>query len=321
LINLDSINEIEKEMDSLIIKHRSEPGELKLLRCLDNRMELPDKDQSQLFSLEKGYEGELKFDGYLGDPSQGWYILKDLLLESGNSIFQIDSLLIKPEKVIFFEIKNFDGDYMIENDRWTKVSTGKDIKNPIFQKERAEILFRGLLQELGFQLQVESYVIFINPKFFLYQAPLNPSLIFPSQIHGFLNKVSNRPFQKNKFLKLAEQLASLHITKSPYTRLPVYQYEQLRKGVTCANCHSFLESTDPRDTAIICKKCGLVESTHSAILRSIEEFQLLFPDRKITVNGIYEWCDGIKSKKVIRSVLLKNFELVRYGKGSYYLPR
>ena len=45
---------------------------------------------------------------------------------------------------------------------------------------------------------------------------------------------------------------------------------------------------------LTCETCGNVENWEVAVLRSVEEFKLLFPGRKITTNRVYEWCGGIK---------------------------
>jgi hypothetical protein len=61
-----------------------------------------------------------------------------------------------------------------------------------------------------------------------------------------------------------------------------------------------------------------VEEVEAVVLRSVKELILLFPNRKITTNDIYEWCGGINSKKAIRRILVKTFELIRHSRSSYY---
>ncbi len=43
-------------------KPRIESNELKILRVLNIRMILSEKDKQQYFTLKKGYEGEVMFD-------------------------------------------------------------------------------------------------------------------------------------------------------------------------------------------------------------------------------------------------------------------
>lgn len=124
---------------------------------------------------------------------------------------------------------------------------------------------------------------------------------------------------KDRQLKLAEKLVSLHLSESPYTRLPGYNYDQLEKGIICASCHSFVANFSAGK--IVCDECGCIEETKTAILRSVDEFKLLFPDRKITTGGIFEWCKVIKSKKTIRRILLGNFNLEGHARASFYVKK
>jgi hypothetical protein len=70
---------------------------------------------------------------------------------------------------------------------------------------------------------------------------------------------------------------------------------------------------------IVCHKCGVVEELDAAVLRCVEEYVFLFPERRITTESIYEWCGGVVSKKVIRSILMKYFKLVKHGRYSFYV--
>ena len=303
----------------MIINPRPEPVELKLLRCLHRRMNLSVKETNYYLNLEKGFRGEQKFDEWLEDLSDDWLIVNDLLLEINNTIFQIDTLLISHDTVYLFEVKNYEGDFYIDNGKWYTLSN-TEIKDPLLQLKRSESLFRRLLQDLGFNSSMKSYLIFVNPDFYLYQAPLNKPVIFPTQLNRFINNINMQSSKlKSRHFKFAEQLVSLHLKESPYMRLPDYTYDQIKKGVTCESCHSFI--TDFKEAVLSCNNCGRKEGITSAILRSVEEFKILFPNRKITTNAIYEWCKGIKSKKVIGRILSKKFKHMRECRPSHYVNR
>jgi hypothetical protein len=129
---------------------------------------------------------------------------------------------------------------------------------------------------LGFQLPLEGHVVFINPAFTLYQAPLNKSFIFPTQLDCFMKKLEQRPSKLNdRQLKLSEKLISMHQPKSPYTRFPSYDYHQLKKAIICSICFSPMISCG--ENKLFCQKCGCAEHADAAILRSVEEVKLLFP--------------------------------------------
>jgi hypothetical protein len=192
-----------------------------------------------------------------------------------------------------------------------------EIQNPLQQLKRSESLLRQFLRNLGYNGHIESYLVFNNPEFTLYQAPLNEPIIYPTQVNRFIGNLENTPSKLNSWhKKLAEQIISKHIIVSPYTLLPSYHYGQLQKGFTCAKCHSFIDSVDAKK--VICKKCGNQEEIVSSILRNVEEFKLLFPNRKITTSAIHEWCKIVPSKKLIWRILKDNYKAIGFGKWMYY---
>jgi hypothetical protein len=297
----------------MLFKKRSEPLELVLYRFLNARMDFSENDKKHFWTINKGYEGEVRSDIWLSGLTDEWLILNDLLLEYNGSTFQIDTLIIAYEKIYLLDVKNFEGDYVVKDDKWYNPA-GVLQKNPLHQLERCETLLKKLLHELGYHYTIDSYLIFNNPEFHLYIPSNQPAIIFPTQLNRFLKKLNSGPVKLNKkYFQLAEQLEALHKIESPYPRLPPYNYEKLKKGMTCRDCRTFLT-----DETLICKKCGYKEGAEATILRSVNEFSLLFPDKKITVDTIYDWCGNIKSKKTIRRILAKNLELIRHSRSSYY---
>jgi hypothetical protein len=302
----------------MIFKNRTETYELLCLRFLNARMNLSTKDLNHYLNLEKGYIGELKFDKIVQENvSKEWLIINDLLLEYSNTFFQIDTVLISKNAIFLNDVKNFEGDYFVSGDYWYTISKN-EIKNPLEQLKRTESLFRRYLHSLGFSSTIESQLIFINPKFYLYQAPMNEPIIFPAQLDRYMNKLNNRVVNvQDRQLKLAEHLVANHISKSPFTRVPSYSYDHLKKGNMCKQCYS-LNGVTQEGRFLICK-CGFREEVDTAILRNVGEYRLLFPDRKVTTNDIFEWCGGIKSRKEIWRLLSRNFKLIGHGKYTYYI--
>ncbi|MFY0758031.1 nuclease-related domain-containing protein [Metabacillus dongyingensis] len=299
------------------MKPRCESLELRILRYLNARIDLPAKDKNHYANLKKGYEGEQKFDEWMKDLAGVGIILNDLLFETNHSLFQIDSLYVSSNTIYLFEVKNYAGDFFIEEDKWYS-SSKLEIKNPMHQLKRNESLLRRLLQELKFTFQVEAYLIFINPEFQLYQTPLNLPIIVPAQLNRFAEKItitSNK--LKGVHTALGQKLLSLHLTESPYYRLPNYCYDQLEKGILCPVCYTFYRSLNKM--ALICDRCKGIERNQSAVLRSAEEFRMLFPTCKITTNQIHDWCSIIKNKKFIWKILSKNYKKEGHGKSANYI--
>ncbi|MCR2823105.1 nuclease-related domain-containing protein [Lederbergia panacisoli] len=301
------------------IKQRIESRELKMYRSLKSRSVLSTDDAAHLARLEKGYKGELLFDERLGKISNNWLVLNDLQLESNNNDFQIDSLLIAHRPAILFEIKNYGGDYYIEGDKWF-YSNGSDIQNPVSQLERSEILLRRLLRDMGYNIPVESYLVFINPEFHLYNAPRNLPIIYPTQLNRFFDKLSKMQTNVSEsHMKLARKIISQHKKDFPLKNVPKYSYAKIRKGVMCASCCSF--NVVSNRSFVVCKDCGSFEKTEIAILRSVDEFRLLFPEKKITTSRIFEWTNGIKTTETIQKILLKEFIQIGSTKSSYYVKK
>jgi hypothetical protein len=280
-------------------------------------MKLPEVEMGNYLYAERGYEGELVFDERTSPLVKDWIFLNDVLLEQNNNVFQIDSLLISPHKIHPIDVKNSTGDYCLKNDEWFSMS-GKPIKNPLHQVKRHAVLLRGLLSEMGCKIPVEPYLVFVNPEFHLYQAPINKSIIFPNQLNRFISTMKNeRSYVGQQQIDLGKRILSHHLEHNPHSRKPIYHYEQLRKGMYCPKCYRMYERLSKN--LLKCKGCDETEHYENAVLRSTEEFQLLFPDKKITTSGIHEWCGGIVSKKSIQKYLAQNYTILTAGRSSYYI--
>ncbi|WP_174732889.1 nuclease-related domain-containing protein [Mesobacillus harenae] len=301
----------------MFLKGRSESLELLHFQYLSTRMKLDGKEKSHYLNLKKGYEGELKFDLLAEILREERYVINDLLLEVNNSYFQIDTLIISQEIIYLLDIKNYEGDFSLEADKLCALSTNREYKNPLYQLKRSESLFRQLLHNLNTDYLIEASIIFINPEFTLYHASVNYPIILPTQLNRFfydLNRAQSRLNDGHK--KLARKLISLHQTKNPFTVLPQYYYDQLRKGIYCNACKSFQISI--KNTSFVCGVCGEYEKIEQAILRNVDEFKLLFPDRLITTLNIHDWCNPGLNKKTLCRILKKNFTANGSTRDTYY---
>ncbi len=302
----------------MIIKKRTVPLELQLLKSNRARKKVPEKIENQIITLEKGFIGETMFDHRMESLSLDSLTINDLLLETNRAHYQIDSLLISPPKIHIFEVKNFEGDYIVKGEQWKSLSTGKEIKNPLLQLSRSTSLFRQLLQQLGSNLTVEGHLIFINPEFYLYEAPPNLPIVFQPQLNRFirhLNAQSSKIYDTH--YALANKLLSLHIKKSPFSLLPEYSFDELEKGILCGECWNGFMGIG-NQYKLVCGKCMKSEDIEAAVIRSVEELRLLFPDLKITTKTVFDWCKVIKDKRTIRKILANKYNFVSLGKYSYY---
>ena len=297
-------------------KTRNKSIELLILSNLEKRLNLEKNDRLHYSNLQKGYEGELLFDSMTKKLQCNCYILNDLLLKVNNTTFQIDTIIITAETIYLYEVKNYKGNYYYETDKFFKMPS-TEIINPLYQLERSRSLLRQLLHKHGFNLPITASLIFINPAFTLYQAPLNKPIIFPTQLKQYLNKLNAIPTPLNQsHQRLAEKLISLHIDDSPFTQLPSYDYDQLQKGINCGKCNSF--AINVQASNCVCRECGYKELVATAVMRGVKEFRLLFPEQKITTNKIHEWCQVVHPKKKIRVILGSSFQMRGTGRWAYY---
>lgn len=304
-------------MWSMILKKRVKSNELKMLDWLATRMEFTEKEKQRHFSLKKGFKGEIQYDIWMESLEIEHLILNDLLLEVGGTTFQIDSLVIVQEVILVFEIKYYEGDYYYEGDRLKKIN-GNEIKDPLLQLKRSISLLRQLFESLGFHLVIESSVVFNNPEFTLYQAPKDAPIIFPNQLNRYMRNLNKKHSKlTNLHRKIAEKLLLLHQTDSPYKRVPKYEYEQLKKGLMCGECHQLMDKIDKKE--FVCSHCGTHEKIDTAVMRSIEEIKLLFPEEKLTTALVYDWCNGVLPIKAVRRVLNKQCSPVGDRHMRYYM--
>lgn len=260
----------------MFYKHRNEPAELKLLKVLMQRKQLTKEEEQNYFNLKKGYEGELKFDHFTEKLNCPCLILNDLYLKINNRDVQIDSLIIADNKVYLFEIKNYEGDFYYEDDRLF-LKNHKEIINPIIQLERLQSLFRQLLLNLNFSMPIEAYLVFINPAFMLYQAPMDKPILLSSQLNRFINHLNHIDTLLNHHHEeLAKKLLGLHIVHEQFQL--DYKYELLQKGTSCLQCGS--HSYTINSFKFICLNCSSEENLKSAIVRTIKEIFSPFPSRK-----------------------------------------
>jgi hypothetical protein len=301
----------------MAFKERSEPIILSRLRILNKRLALSDEEKRYLSNLEKGYQGELQFDAMTETLTSNCLILNELLLEVEKATFQIDTLIIFADTLYVFEIKNNHGDYLYKQEGLTSTTTGASMKNPLDQLNRTKLLFKKLLNQLGYNFKLQGSVVFVNPEFTLYHAQPELPFIFPTQIKRLLNHLNNQPGKvSTNHNKLASKLVSLHQTDSLSNKLPSFHYDELKKGITCLECESF--SVTAVGHKIYCNDCGHIEKAELAVLRSITEIKLLFPSRPITTPAIKEWCNIIPDNKRISRILAKHYHFTEIKKGRTY---
>jgi hypothetical protein len=305
------------------LKQRSMPKELQIFNSLAPRFQLTNKDKQNYYNLQKGYEGELIFDEILENKLLCEHLLiKDLLLNIDSNTFQIDTLIIFPTIIEFFEVKNFEGEHLYnkEKDKFYK-NADYEIQNPEHQMSRAETLLRKLVKQHGFQIPLQGTVAFVNPEFTLYNHPPGKPFVLPTQINPLIRKLNQNSPRKitNHHKAIGNKLISLHEKDYPIKKVPEYTFEELKKGINCHSCNSL--SISLRGHYCYCTDCGKKETVKNAVIRSAYDFKLLFNKKKVTRANIFEWCGGMVSEQRVLRILTQHFQLLNKGKRAYYEPK
>ncbi|TQS76198.1 NERD domain-containing protein [Ornithinibacillus gellani] len=289
----------------------------KQLETLSKRTSLTIEQQQMLDRLVNGHLGELQlFDKLSNGLSCNPISLYNLLLKVNHSEYQMDGLLIFQHEIILLEVKNFQGDYLIENNNWYTLSK-EEIKNPLHQLHRAKLLLQQLLQKNQTPMNIRPYLVFVHPNFHLYQAPVNIPVIFPGQLERFIKKLQHLPCEIHKrHHELATFLESQHLPASAFEINLTYDYHQLKKGIFCDRCDGPMILGIP--SKYQCTRCNHTKSFDAAILKSVFEFHTLFPDKKITTRAIAEWTNNQASLYKIRKVLSANFSTEGSGRIPHY---
>ncbi|KAB8127839.1 NERD domain-containing protein [Gracilibacillus oryzae] len=296
---------------------RKKPNELIVYESLALRKSLSKAETKKYKKLKRGYEGELLFDAYLEPLQRNYLLLRDVWLSSNNKTFQLDHTLLINNAIYLYEVKNFIGEYYYSNYKLYLFS-GKEIDDPLIQLKRTESLLSQLLH-LGYQVPIYAAVVFINPECTIFQAPATNKILLPTQLNRYFQAIPDSVTLDPVFPKLANKLESIRLEKSPYETLPDYQYKELKRGIPCIHCRSFYTKVEGK--GCICQKCGERERFQSAILRTAEEFMILFPGEKVTSERILEWCNLQVNLERIRYTLQKNFEMKGNKKGAYYIRK
>ena len=90
---------------------------------------------------------------------------------------------------------------------------------------------------MGHHIEVIPLVIYINPVFYIYDFPINKSVIFSGQLTSHFKTVSAEVSKPTVLSKtLAEKLVRLYNELYRPLNLSNYTFDLLQKGIVCPDC-------------------------------------------------------------------------------------
>lgn len=289
---------------------RKIPLKLKQLQILKRRTILGKNDEKEREKLQRGYAGELKFDKLLDEALRDMdvYHLKDfrfkidssattMKVASGFSEVQIDNVLIAGDRIYTFEVKNFGFDLVYGAKSWY-FTGGQEYKDLSMQVNRQRTSLDFLLRDGGFNYDIISHLVFINPRQTIYNMPNLENLLVPSNTQRRLNNicVSNRYDQSG----LADYLDSRRLVKSMYDLPTNVTFDELRSGVFCYQCDSVAELEKVSPYKYCCPSCTQVFTPLEIVQTLIDELKTLNESWEITPVRISQLSGGHISSSSVR---------------------
>lgn len=285
---------------------------------LNSRKDLSPQEIQIFEQIKKGFMGEKKLAHLLSASDYKNFLpIFGALFDVGDSEVQIDCMLVTRDRIFLLEVKNYTGDYCLENGNLHLFPNKTQVHNPLTQLERSELLMKRMLKEMRIHHDLQSYVIFINSNFLLYGSNPQLPMIFYPQLNRFLQKLNAnaRPLT-DKVVKLAEVLTNRQKERSFYERLPNYELAQLKRGVFCPKCSAKLQRTGRR--RFTCLACACDWDAEDVILHAVAQFHFLFPEKSISTLKMVDWCGEAFAPSFMRQVLRMHLDVVRQRNRFYY---
>mgnify|MGYP002508041714 CR=1 FL=1 len=230
----------------MLYKPRKQPqiitGLKSLLKRLDYQHPVYSVAAEHLRRNEAGFSGEQFFDKKIRDfkPNIPHALIHDLCLNVNGIFFQIASLLITPDAITIFEVKNFAGKLTIKNDPTQFILGNTVISNPITEVERKEILLNKWLQIRDVSLPIRGMVALAFNNELQISGPLSHTVLPAQEIPILLYRleIKQHAISTQNIQTLANMFVNAHITYNPFPLIQHYDFtfNDLKTGVFCPSC-------------------------------------------------------------------------------------
>src|SRR5699024_1562885 len=141
--------------------------------------------------------------------------------------------------------------------------------------------------------------------------------ILPPQIERFFQITNENAYvSTEQTRRISEKLLQRNKNKSFYERRPKYDISECRRGLFCMYCYAELDRVGRRN--FTCKQCSEKYNADDSIMYAVAQFHLLFPDKKIRVEKILDWCGDVVSDGYIRKVLKNYLRVISRSRYTHY---
>ncbi|WOV87996.1 nuclease-related domain-containing protein [Sporosarcina oncorhynchi] len=298
----------------MIYKKRSKPLmlvglESLIIRLPNNHYYYP-KVEEDLRKRRAGFAGELNFDKHINEfrPSYPIALLHDVCLLQNGVYFQMDSVMILPDRILIFEVKNLAGTLRVKTNPTQFIQEHyeerKVINSPITELDRKKIFLELWLKERGFNIPIKGIVALAFTNELHNENQMDTILAFTQEIPIILYdmKVSDELINRIEMKKLAVEMINAH---QEYNPLPLCRTmniprEEILSGVICQNCsEGKMQWQKKRWKCIVCQ--SVCANSHHQLLS--DWFCLI--DNKIT-NREFRSFSMIDDRSVAKRMLKKS---------------
>lgn len=234
----------------MLLKKRSESlsllGLQSLLSRLPSNHEQFAKIEEDLRKRKAGFGGELNFDKHINEfrPTHPFGLLHDVCLQYNGIYFQMDSVLIQPDKIIIFEIKNLGGKLTVKASPTQFIQEIKGerkfIQSPITELERKMIFMDRWLKERGLDVPIKGMIGLAYTNELFIEEEINTEVLFTHEIPIRLYNMAatEEILSRNNISKIARDMVESHQEYNPFplTKTLNVAKEDIIRGVICPAC-------------------------------------------------------------------------------------
>ena len=298
----------------MILSERKIPKELLYFRALEKRLDLSLAQKKKLSTLEKGYIGELLYDSIYDEVLSHLYVFRDIYLKIDDSTLQCDTLIVSDAGFIVNEIKNYQGIYTYENEKWY-VRKNEISENPIIQMKRTTSKLIQLKYLYNENFETDGKVIFPNSEFAL--DTKHPTawdyIVMRQELRRYFYSLCD--LEVGKRTVDLSKIIQEHIVDNPYFKQST-NFSKLKKGLYCRSCSSF--DLKKIKFHFRCEQCGHKDTVHTLMIQALADYNILFNDGYISRKKLSEFLAGAVGHSTLSKYLNKYSRRIDNGRTTKY---
>lgn len=292
--------------------------EMQFLQTLGKRKTLDFAEKKALARLKKGFNGEVWLDDLQAQLSKGPIpCLDDFAISTGKKSVQIDKLLVANGVAYVVDVKNYQGQYKLENNEWycNGVLLQQNIMEQLHNAVRA---IKRLFRQENIHLKVAGVLVFVGD---------GANIVLPDDV---TDKILSGKAISQWLLDLSWQVCPndwiLWQDVIKKEMLPPYPCDRvcdeavnkrLRKGILCRRCggQNLMETS----YNMVCLNCHEKEPKETAYTRTVCDCGVLFHDQDLTFRLLREFFGKGLNERYLQEMLGKHFKVAAFaGRRSTY---